>query len=419
MIFPFSKRPVIKDPFDPIHRLDREIVERGRRLFLGVAIDNGFQKIHSALIVTSGNGKYLRVLRGITESVEIPKETRSFIAQIADGKETSLIDLSAVQEDLASLQVALIEQLKQQAGKYVDRLLAIAMTDPGIWMTEKNLQSNYTPWCDPNRLADATGITTIDAFPIRDILDGGTGTGLEGLPAWLAFSDRSQRSAESDRLFVSVHDDITAYLIPASDGLDIEAPEIVRFEIKDWKKFRHLLTYDSDLKLNQSIARLNLEGHYDAKIKASFRIAPEDSGQTYLEHEIADVVRTSVVATVEYLVAQIKSTNQIKELTEIYLDSSPELLGTFTNELQRAQPDVVIENQFQNLFNQGASSATLTAILGAMTVDQMPANLPTITGAQSQRILGRITPGSPSNWRQLLLEMADFQPPAMRLRDAV
>jgi anhydro-N-acetylmuramic acid kinase len=42
-----------------------------------------------------------------------------------------------------------------------------------------------------------------------------------------------------------------------------------------------------------------------------------------------------------------------------------------------------------------------------------------LTGAEGQRILGRLTPGRPSNWRQLVRVMADFHPAPMKLKDAV
>ena len=57
--------------------------------------------------------------------------------------------------------------------------------------------------------------------------------------------------------------------------------------------------------------------------------------------------------------------------------------------------------------------------MGLLYIDQMPANIPWLTGADSQRILGRLTPGRPGSWRQLIRSMADFHPPAMKLKDAV
>jgi hypothetical protein len=61
----------------------------------------------------------------------------------------------------------------------------------------------------------------------------------------------------------------------------------------------------------------------------------------------------------------------------------------------------------------------VAALLGMFHIDQMPANVPTITGASAQRILGRLTPGRPSNWRHLIRAMAQHQPAPMKLRDAI
>ncbi len=70
-------------------------------------------------------------------------------------------------------------------------------------------------------------------------------------------------------------------------------------------------------------------------------------------------------------------------------------------------------------FDAGTLQAAFAAILGTMHIDQMPANLTWLTGADVPRILGRLTPGSSTAWRRLLREMADYHPAAMRLRDVV
>ena len=59
------------------------------------------------------------------------------------------------------------------------------------------------------------------------------------------------------------------------------------------------------------------------------------------------------------------------------------------------------------------------AMMGLMHIDQMPGSLPWLTGCEYPRILGRLTPGRPSNWRQVIMDMADYHPPAMKLREAV
>jgi anhydro-N-acetylmuramic acid kinase len=53
-----------------------------------------------------------------------------------------------------------------------------------------------------------------------------------------------------------------------------------------------------------------------------------------------------------------------------------------------------------------ARKSVSAGILAALTVDGVPANLPSATGAQGARLLGSITPGSPANWARCLAWMA-------------
>jgi anhydro-N-acetylmuramic acid kinase len=61
-----------------------------------------------------------------------------------------------------------------------------------------------------------------------------------------------------------------------------------------------------------------------------------------------------------------------------------------------------------------ARKSTSAGVLAALTVDGVPANLPSVTGAQGARLLGSITPGSPANWARCLAWMAaQTAPPAI------
>ena len=45
-------------------------------------------------------------------------------------------------------------------------------------------------------------------------------------------------------------------------------------------------------------------------------------------------------------------------------------------------------------------------MLAALTLDGVPANAPSATGASGARLLGSLTPGSPANWARCLAWMA-------------
>jgi len=60
-----------------------------------------------------------------------------------------------------------------------------------------------------------------------------------------------------------------------------------------------------------------------------------------------------------------------------------------------------------------ARKALTFGILAALTLDGVPANVPSATGAAGSRLLGSLTPGSPANWARCLGWMAAqvAQPP--------
>jgi anhydro-N-acetylmuramic acid kinase len=58
-----------------------------------------------------------------------------------------------------------------------------------------------------------------------------------------------------------------------------------------------------------------------------------------------------------------------------------------------------------------------SGLLAALTVDGVSANLPSVTGASGGRLLGSITPGSPSNWARCLDWMAAQSTPPNEMMD--
>ena len=397
--------------------MNREMGERGRRLVIGLTVEPGFDVISGALVVLEGNGKYLRAVKTNSYSARIPETTRSILQNMQNQGEPSFLDLVAVRADLALIQNSLVTDMKMDAGKYIERLLVIALTDPGLRLKAETEQRFSI--CDPSMLAELSGISVVDDFPKRDLAAGGTGECLFALPAWLLFADRSHKIARKNKVLVVIRDQIFAIVLPASDGLDVDLPDIRVFETHGLRRLDQLVHSQSS---RRSIAELNVEGKL-VEDRATFDAWLLDSDQKADSNirrlAVADQVRTGIVSIVERAKKNVVDNYGVSFIEEVILDCPEELVGTFVNQFDRALPDSQVRTDLAVQGKPGHLFAVMTAILGAMSVDQMPANVPELTGANSQRILGRLTPGSPMNWRQLVCEMADFQPPAMRLRDAV
>ena len=263
-------------------------------------------------------------------------------------------DLQFLLRDLADAQTLVVEQLKQEAGKYVDHVLAISVSDPGLWFSDFDGKQQYMPMCDPTTIAETTGITVIDALPKRDLAVGGSGRPLAALPLWVILADRNPKVADTDCVLVDFTKPLPeTFWLPASDGLDALVPKI------KWQKADPDATADEVVaKATLANPRANLFVHVDPANPPS-----QQSTASWMDlpHQ---------------------------RLTEV--------IGETVN-----------------------LDALVAALLGMFHIDQLPGNLPNLTGARSQRILGRLTPGRPSNWRQLIRAMAQHHPAPMKLKDAI
>ncbi len=331
-------------------------------------------------MMTDGHGKFLRLRHVVGQSVSVPQSIRaSWQALSASGDARRMKDVRQFMSEMADLQSQAIEAVKRHAGKYVDRILAVAVTDPGLWVEDFDGSRIYCALSDSQRIADLTGLTVIDNFPVNDVLSGGSGNPLEPLPLWLTFADRHQRVAQEHRIVILADEIIRAFLLPASDGLDAELPAIQMVQVP--------------------IDQIDdLPGALDGALE----IVRHHASQRISSGSVPIVGRTVIFGHPDKKAALQKTLRQrLKERAAAGQahdqDQTPASLG----------------------INDDTLAGTVAAMLGILHIDQMQANLPWLTGATDQRVLGRLTPGTPSNWRLLVREMSDFRPPAMKLKDAV
>ena len=135
----------------------------------------------------------------------------------------------------------------------------------------------------------------------------------------------------------------------------------------------------------------------------------------------SNLIRTGVSWVVQLVLDDLarQSAGSLGQLDELFVSCSPQYEASVINLLDQRFPNSNVVSVRKHGIASEQMGAVVAAVLGLFHIDQMPANVPWLTGAQSQRILGRLTPGRPSNWRQLLRVMADFHPAPMKLKDAI
>ncbi len=335
-------------------RIDQVLYNRTHRLIAGLSIDDRFASVQGVLVVAIGHGKFIRLKHCIEVSAPIPTTIQAGCRAIHQSQRPDLSQFAPLLSDLAELQAIVVEKIKCHAGKYVDRVMAVAVVDPGVWTADFDQRISYSSFCDAARLAEQSGVNVIDDFPARDLTVGGRGQNLEALPWWLLAADRNERVSNCRRSLLLVGDSVVLYHLPASDGLDADLPAIERHVLAD-------------------------------------------------VHELEESLRV----------------NHSEQPHELLIAAPREIEIALIQQFSQSLPWLSVAGISTLGFSSTAIPAVVASLLGLLHIDQMPANVPWLTGAASQRILGRLTPGRPANWRQLVRAMADFQPAAMKLKDAV
>ena len=197
MPFPFPNLWSNNHLDDAIDRIDRHLGDRAQRLFAGISVAPDFGVVHGVLMSSRGRGKFLRVNQVLSEERQVPSSISDSLRVLTMESGSEVTSLAQATADLAVVQAEVIEELKIQAGKYVDRLLTVAVDDPGHWSQDFDGQVYYSSLCDRHRLSELCGLNVIDAFPARDLAVGGNGQMLEALPLWILLADRNERIAHA------------------------------------------------------------------------------------------------------------------------------------------------------------------------------------------------------------------------------
>jgi 1,6-anhydro-N-acetylmuramate kinase len=417
-----------RDPTDPVDRVDRYWRHRRLRLMAGLDLADDFSSLRGAIVRAQGEGKYLHFQPLSASSVPLRPEWASACRKFCKTG-GSAAEFQVLKNDLATIQAELLIRLRAACGSLGESLLAVAVADPGLWTCDFDGKPMYESFCNPDILSTLSGVSVIDALPAKDLVAGGHGWPLTPLACWLVAADRSSPEAEHSRLLVRAERGVEVFFLPVSDGLDDVYPRIAYGRIPmpidasesdgepDAADEGNCLPEMTD-EWSRVFERLANSVHWN-QLEAELTSITESMARNF------GISRSDLWSSARHWLRQ-QSERLAREFTASHESSLQILIAgedraafPLRESLVQMFPDASIESTDRLGLSGDSLPAVFVAALGAMHVDQMPADLPWLTGVESPRILGRLTPGSPKQWRMLLREMADHHPGAMRLRDAV
>jgi anhydro-N-acetylmuramic acid kinase len=418
-------------------RIDRSQLGDGRRWFAGVLVSSLGVEVTAATVSVVGRGLDARAEVVESLAADIPKETAALLRSALDSGACAAASIASAQAQLAEIEATLVNGLLAKSGLTSSNVLTVAVHDPGFWAFSQGELTGYLGWCDAARVAELTGLNVLDAFPARDLAQGGLGGPLCALPEWMLLRDR-QRS----RILLDLGRTTRMTYLPA-ENTDRAAAKVVSFEVGPGTALLDLLAQrlSGGQHRFDPGGRMAAQGRQLAPLIEQWLLDPCFHGPLPRWHPrgvrperfLSDALRMAVdsgwsvrdlLCTATHFIAATVSQALRRNLPvdgpvdEIIVTGGGRHNGMLLREIAQLAEIPLLRIEDTPLTCQSLGPAGV-ALLGMLYLDNVPANAMAITGVETPRILGRLTPGSPQNWQRLLQFYGAGTPLVRPLRCAV
>jgi anhydro-N-acetylmuramic acid kinase len=418
-------------------RLELPHAGDGRRWAVGVLVSSQGTEASAALVGARGEGLTARFDVAGAHGAAIPKETATLLNLQAGAAACSAGALAAWRAQVAEIQAALLSELLASLGIAASRVLAVGVHDPGLWHFDRNGPPAYLGLCDAARLAEATGLSVIDAFPARDLAERGQGGPVAAVAEWLLLRD-----PEKNRVLLDLGRTVRLTYLPAAAGANA-ASQVLAFDVGPGTALLDLLAqrltggqhaFDPGGRLAVQGRRIpELLGHWLADPYFERPLPRWRPRGVRPERFLGDAVEMAVsqgwsvrdlLCSATHFVAEAVATALRKRvpqeppIAEIVVSGGGQQNGLLLREIGRLT-ELPLVRLSDLEFPRDAFGPAAIAVLALLYLDQVPASSPAITGAEVPRLLGRLTPGSPQNWQRLLHAASGSSPALRPLRSAL
>lgn len=406
-----------------------------QRLVGGIDVSLHPPIVRGVILKVIGRGLEARPCFHASAAEEIPRTTASLLEDVVLDGQARPARMAQLATELSEIESVIVQRLLNQAPGGRSALLAFGVRDPGVWTIDPMGRSSFLGLCDAARLAETSGVNVIDDFPARDIAQRGYGRPLEAMPYWFLLAAEFDEAA----LVVDMQSRTTLTWLPPRQPADVgyaqlgaeTLPGYALIEKLERAAIRRLgsLGRSSDSLEDLSIDDALLERWLaDSQRKVRLHWRPEDNEIGWLLDQIPPAALADAASSRRLVrTAQAFLVQSIAERAEqfphrlggkralLWGQGMQDILGPLEERLPTWSKRALSAVQF----DEELLPAHVSAMLALLHIDQIPGNLPELTGASAPRVLGRLTPGSPGAWRRLLLDMTGSNLPVLALRRAV
>jgi anhydro-N-acetylmuramic acid kinase len=396
------------------------------RWVIGLASGSSGDGVDAALAELQGTGLELRsrLLHALHQP--FPPELRELLRRSSGLAACEIRQVSLLHRLLGETFAAAAHSVADAASLSFQQVQCIGSAGHTIWHDlDGRFPSTITAGM-PAVIAERTGVTVVSDFRARDVAAGGQGVPLAALTDYLLFRD-----ARESRVLLHLGGLARVVFLPANCRL----PEIVGFEAAPCNLLldalmRHLThgreSYDAGGKhavqgkciealLEQWLAHPVLQKRPPRSLPrhafGDVFAAQAVSQARQLNGSLHDLLCTATHFVARGITEALERFLPLHKRFDRVLLSGGGVRNGLLWRLLEQQFGVVPLDRTDDVGVPAQGRKALSfGLLAALTLDGVPANLPSATGAAGMRLLGNITPGSLANWSRCLAWMAGQTP---------
>ncbi len=399
------------------------------RRIIGLASGSSAAGVEAALLECDGAGLDLRAR--LLQALHLPygAELRDLLLRCPGPGALEMKQVGLLHRVLGETFAAAARQVAERASCSLQRLQVIGCPGHTAWLDTEGRFPSTIVLGMPAVVAERTGVTVVSDYRARDLAAGGQGVPLAALADYLLF-----RHPREGRAVVHLGGMARVVLLPAGCRLN----EVVGFEAGPCNVLLDALMrqltggreqYDPGGK--HAVQGRCLEpllerwlGHPYLQRRPP-KCAPRHAfGAEFAAAAVQQVRQTDgglhdLLCTANHFVARGIAMALRRLLPggrvpdRVLLSGGGARNGLLWRLLEQQLGGIPMERTDAAGVPAEARKAMAFAILAALTVDGVAANVPSATGAGGSRLLGGLTPGSPANWGRCLAWMAaQAAPPA-------
>lgn len=390
------------------------------RWLIGLSSGSSCNGVDAALVEASGAGTDLRLR--LTHFLHQPyqRELRELLLRSLSNRSLSLRQVSLLHRVLGEAFASACRQLADQAQVPLARVFALGLPGHTLCHDPESKWPSTLTLGMAGVVSERTGLTTVSDFRSRDIVLGGQGFPLTPWVDRLLFHHPSEH-----RLLIHLGGLATVLSLPP--GADPR--ETIGFQAAPCTLvldgLMRLLTngreaYDAGGKhaVQGCCIDALLEKwlqHPLLQKKPPKSLPREEWGEEFLQqvvHQARQMNRNlhDVLCTATHFVARaiLEAVQRFvpRQAQRVLFSGGGVKNGLLWRLLEQHLAPAPVERIDTHGVPAEARKAIAFAGLAALTLDGVPANFPSVTGAQGPRLLGSVTPGSSANWARCLAWMA-------------